>query len=354
MDTVSGYINSGIKITSDLSLINRDEWNDFVLSHPGGNIFQSPYMVDLYLQTGIYEPLCLFAADASGKISGLLVAGIIHNGTFLKRWVSSRAIITGGPLVNEHEGEIAGELIRALKRQVSGKVTYIQIRNLHDTSHYKGNILDNGFTFEDHLDILFDLTASQDDLWHAIHTTRRKQISRAERRGVQIDIPDCPDKETIDKCYRILENVYRRAGLPLPSEGFFFKSFESLSQLKMIKAFLARTEDKIIGFRFVLLYRDMVYDWYAGSDTRYNDRYPNDILPWAVIKWGKEQGFRIFDFGGAGHPKEKYGVRDYKLRFGGNVVNYGRYLAVNRPLIYLAARQYLRVKKQKAGSENSD
>ncbi len=43
------------------------------------------------------------------------------------------------------------------------------------------------------------------------------------------------------------------------------------------------------------------------------------------MEWGSENKFNIFDFGGAGKPGEEYGVRNFKKRFGGKSVNFGRY-----------------------------
>lgn len=39
----------------------------------------------------------------------------------------------------------------------------------------------------------------------------------------------------------------------------------------------------------------------------------------------KELGCTTFDFMGAGKPNKPYGVREFKKRFGGELVEYGRY-----------------------------
>ncbi len=78
----------------------------------------------------------------------------------------------------------------------------------------------------------------------------------------------------------------------------------------------------------------MIYDWYAGSDLDYANLHPNDLLPWKGMLWAKEKGYQVYDFAGAGSPAKKYGVRDYKLRFGGKLENFGRYQCIHRPLFY--------------------
>ena len=82
-----------------------------------------------------------------------------------------------------------------------------------------------------------------------------------------------------------------------------------------------------------ITFKDTIYDFYAGSKVKFYNKYPNDLIPWEVFKWGKENNYKVFDFGGAGKPGVPYGVRDYKLKFGGELVNFGRFEKVNKPLL---------------------
>jgi lipid II:glycine glycyltransferase (peptidoglycan interpeptide bridge formation enzyme) len=52
---------------------------------------------------------------------------------------------------------------------------------------------------------------------------------------------------------------------------------------------------------------------------------------WHILKWGAENGYRHYDFGGAGRPNEQYGVRDFKAKFAGELVSYGRNVCVHAP-----------------------
>ena len=40
---------------------------------------------------------------------------------------------------------------------------------------------------------------------------------------------------------------------------------------------------------------------------------------------------------GVGKPDQEYGVRDFKARFGGELVNYGRLTRINNPFLYSLA-----------------
>ena len=66
--------------------------------------------------------------------------------------------------------------------------------------------------------------------------------------------------------------------------------------------FCAYYEGEIIGCMLALAFKDKIYDFYAGSIKKFYNKYPNDLIPWEVFIWGKENGYRVFDFGGAGKP----------------------------------------------------
>ena len=48
---------------------------------------------------------------------------------------------------------------------------------------------------------------------------------------------------------------------------------------------------------------------------------------------------------GAGVPDKPYGVRDFKMEFGGEVVEYGRYLHIRKPLLYKIGKWGVRILK---------
>jgi lipid II:glycine glycyltransferase (peptidoglycan interpeptide bridge formation enzyme) len=53
---------------------------------------------------------------------------------------------------------------------------------------------------------------------------------------------------------------------------------------------------------------------------------------WHLLEWGaNSEQYRVYDFGGAGKPDEEYGVRDFKAKFGGDLVNFGRNIFVHQP-----------------------
>ena len=51
------------------------------------------------------------------------------------------------------------------------------------------------------------------------------------------------------------------------------------------------------------------------------------------MRWGIVNGIKVFDWLGAGKPNKEYGVRDFKLEYGGKVVEFGRYEKIHKPFL---------------------
>jgi lipid II:glycine glycyltransferase (peptidoglycan interpeptide bridge formation enzyme) len=217
---------------------------------------------------------------------------------------------------------------RACKRAV-----YTEIRNLwHDNRSLQYL---EAYHHEEHLNFLINLDRSEDQVWKLIHGARRKNIRRAYERGLSVE--EVSNRSLIPVFYGILKETYREVGIPLADISLFEAGFEIFCSKNLAKFFLARLGDRYVGARAVLLFRGEIYDWYAGADRRYLQHYPNDILVWHILKWGANNGYRVFDFGGAGKPDVEYGPREFKRRFGGELVNFGREaLVYKRPEMILA------------------
>jgi len=319
-----------IEVTTSPDL---DQWDEFIRNHPHGNIFQTSEMAEVYKRTKNYELIRLAAIDRSTKeILGILQGVVIKEvGSFLGSF-SARSIIHGGPLLTDGaEGTKAlRKLVQCYDKIVHNKVLYTQTRNLWDTSEISSTLNDLGYRYEDHLNFLINLNRSEKEIWRDIHKSRRKGINRAAKKGIVIE--ELKEKGLISTVYKILKETYNNARIPLADISLFKSAFEILVPKNMAKFYVAKHEDKIVAVRIILSYRGTIYDWYAGSLSDYLSFYVNEALVWHILKEGANNGYRVFDFGGAGKPNEEYGVREFKRRFGGKLVNFGRYTRVYQPL----------------------
>ena len=140
------------------------------------------------------------------------------------------------------------------------------------------------------------------------------------------------DKKNIPIFYDIIEETYKNARVPLADISLFESAFDILVPKNMAKYYIAKYKNTIIGARLVTIYKKVIFDWYAGALILYLPMYVNEALVWHILKEGASNGYRTFDFGGAGSPYKEYGVREFKRRFGGKLVNFGRYIKVYSPV----------------------
>lgn len=312
---------------------NKDAWSSFVYYHPNGNIFQTPEICLIYERTKNYEPFLVAVLNSNDEIEGLLLSVIQKEHSSWFGRFSARSIIWGGPLVNNKKLDVLGLLLTEYIKQVKHKAIYSQFRNLWQLDKKERLVFEkNGFRNKVHLNVINNLKQSPNELLMSMHKGRRKNIRRASRIPLEFDEARTADEELL--CIQLINNTYKKIKLPAPNQSFFSCAFNQFKGDTIIKKFIAKYHGKIISCRIILCYKEYIYDWYTGADEKHLDKYPNDFLIWKIMEWGMENGFSTFDFGGAGKPDEYYGVRDYKLKFGGSLINTARYEKINNKLLY--------------------
>jgi lipid II:glycine glycyltransferase (peptidoglycan interpeptide bridge formation enzyme) len=318
-------------VITDYHKIDQKKWEDFVFNHPRGNIFHTPEMINVYEKTKNYYPVVLFAIQDQ-EIVGVISGVIQKEYKGLLGYLTSRCIVLGGPLVKNDNQSIIDGLLKSLVNRVNKKSIYVQFRNLFDMKQHSQIFINQGFHYEQHLDILIDLKKSFDILKTKIHKSRRRNYSKSLNKGVVIkNLISITD---IQEGYKLMQKNYKRIKLPFPD----YSLFKSLAEILIPKGFCLSYgiyfNSELIGFRIALTYKNSIYDYYAGSSSEHSNKYPNDVLVLELLKYGCDGGYTFFDFGGAGKPDEAYGVRDHKLKFGGELVEYGRFVKINNKIIY--------------------
>ena len=111
---------------------------------------------------------------------------------------------------------------------------------------------------------------------------------------------------------------------------------------------MVKWKDKIIGgIVCPVLEGKTIYELYiCGLDQEYKDLSPSVMATYAAIEYGFKNGFKKFDFMGAGKPSEDYGVRDFKAKFGGDLVEHGRFIKICNPFLFNLGKAGLSILKK--------
>jgi lipid II:glycine glycyltransferase (peptidoglycan interpeptide bridge formation enzyme) len=177
-----------------------------------------------------------------------------------------------------------------------------------------------------------DLNLTPEEVLHNIGPRTRKHIRSGLRKG-NVVIETLTQKEHLADWYGVIQKTYLAARVPLADYALFEAAFDHLHAGGMIKFWLARLGDAYVAASVELLYKQTMYGWYGGVDRAYSREVPGELIMWHILKWGAENGYHVYDFGGAGKPDQEYGVRDFKAKFGGNLVDYGRDLYIPNPAL---------------------
>ena len=327
--------------------LDKDQWRAFVDHNPMGNIFHTPEMFQVFARTKGHRPTLWAATGSDGQILALVLPVQVTLLGGLARRLTTRAVAYGSVLCDPGPAGKEGlmGLLRTYVQEAGCEALFTELRNLSDLCPVQPVLDSCGFVHADHLNYLIDLDRPVEEIMQGIGARTRKNIRRGLRRG-EVMIEEVRERDQVSVWYDLLRRTYVNAQVPLADRSLFEAAFDVLYPKNMIRVVLARVGDVYVGTSVELLYKDVVYGWYGGVDRDYGRYVPNELLMWNILQWGAENGYRVYDFGGAGSPDEEYGVRDFKAKFGGSLVCYGRNCCVHAPrLLWLSERGYRLVRR---------
>lgn len=318
--------------------ISPTAWQELVDRSPYATWFQTSEAYQFYVVNK--EEMMPFAigVEEDGHLTGVIVGYTTQERNPIKQLLTCRSIIIGGPLLDEH---ISNEALRALllaAKCVTKNSIYVETRNFHNYNHWRDLFANCGFLYQPHYDIHVHCNTT-----HTMSERRQRELKRAVKNGAEII--EASSEQEIRDWYQILRQLYRqKVRTPLWSEAFFLQFYRS----GVGKYLLVKYEGKVIGGMMCPIFAGKaIYEWYVcGLDEAYREQYPSVMATYAAIESAKQNDIPMFDFMGAGVPDKPYGVRDFKMEFGGEVVEYGRYLCVRKSLLYKIGKWGVNVMKK--------
>jgi serine/alanine adding enzyme len=327
------------KLIFSASQLEALGWATFVEAHAGGSVFQSPGMHELFSGTRRMKPVVVGVAETgSGLLRGVLLGVNIRELPGPAGYFSSRTVIYGGPLIDPEAHDrnvVLGLLLDGLISRVKRHTIFIQFRNFFSQDEFKEVYRARGFYFRERLNLVVD-TTGMEQVVKSMSASRWRQIRKGLALGAKCIIPENTDQ--VREFYAILVDLYKhKVKKPLPAWDFFEQFYAMTKDGKLGKIFLVEYKGRIIGgILSPVTPGRMIFEWYVcGLDHEYREVHPSVLATWAAIDYAVKHKVPGFDFMGVGIPGREYGVREFKARFGGKMVNYGRFARVNNRLFYM-------------------
>ena len=319
--------------------INPLAWKKLVDESPYATWFQTQEAYQFYAANKQEMTPFACGVERDGELRAVCVGYVTKERCRIKQFYTRRAIIIGGPLIADsaNEDDIARMLYTIRQPEVLITVStfcptwrnlpiYIETRNFHDYSRRKTVFDACGFAYQPHLNIQVPC-----DTAHTMSEQRQRQVKKAIKNGAII-VQATAEKEIHD-WYQILQQLYHtKVRTPLFKKDFFLRFYRESRGIYL----LVKYQDKVIGGMMCpILNTKAIYEWYVcGMDEDYRELYPSVMATHAAIEYAKAHGIAMLDFMGAGQPNVPYGVRDFKMEFGGELVEHGRYVCVQKLVLY--------------------
>lgn len=324
------------------SIPEKKRWLSLLNTSPFASPFQTLEYLNVIKELPDYDAE-VFSLYEHEELKALMVITIMQD-SGIKRKFSKRGIIFGGPVINENvtKDELAFFLKESCEK-LKGQVIYLETRNLFDYSLYKESFNDAGWEYKPYLNYQLSLSdIERDKILSIFQYNRRREIKQSLARGANYF--ECNDEIEIEEIYNILNELYRsRVKVPLPTLDYFLTLFRK----EIIKVFIVKHNNKIVGGSFCpVLPGKRIYTYYYCGIRNYHKKiFPTHLAVLAAIEYAVDHHIPIIDFMGAGKPEIEYGVRNYKSKFGGTLVEHGRFIKILDPLLYNIGKVGLKVLK---------
>ena len=170
-----------------------------------------------------------------------------------------------------------------------------------------------GFGAEYYASYRTDLTKSEDELFNGMESACRRCVRKAEKSGVKIE--EAHDLAFADEYYEQLQDVFAKQGL-VPTYSVervrsLVKNLEPSGSVLLIRA--RDPEGKCIATGIYPGFNKIAEFWGNASFRSHQSFRPNEACHWYAIRHWKKRGAAIFDWGGEGTYKEKYGCTPHRV-----------------------------------------
>ena len=170
-----------------------------------------------------------------------------------------------------------------------------------------------GFTCEFYTSYRTDLTQPEEKLFNNMDSACRRCVRKAEKSGVIIE--EAHDFAFADEYYQQLKDVFAKQGL-IPTYKVervraLVKNLEPTGRVLLVRA--RDPEGKCIATGIFPGFNKIAEFWGNASFRSSQILRPNEAIQWHVMRYWKKRGAEVYDWGGGGTYKEKYGCTVHRV-----------------------------------------
>lgn len=301
---------------------DRKKCNSFVQKHPLGTIHQLYEWGEFQAKSAGRDKFwTLYLKGDKGELKG--VALIIRQTLpFGKSWL----YCPRGPLIDYSNKDQVSALfarIKELAKQENAVFFRFDPPHLKGTKiHLKGvkGVKKAHAHYQPESTLIVDLTPSEDEILKQMKPKGRYNIKIATKHDISIK-----ESENIETFYNIFKETTTRdhfSGHPLK---YYQDMMQSLGTDRA-KLFLAYYNKRPLAGAIIIYFGDTATYYFGASSNENRNTMAPYLLHWHIMRDAKKREYKKYDlFGIAPEGVKKHhwsGVTDFKLKFGGQRVNY--------------------------------
>jgi FemAB-related protein (PEP-CTERM system-associated) len=281
--------------------IDWQSWDAYVKAHAFGTPFHLSSWQYTIGNTFGHEPRHIVACDEKGEVVGVLPLFFVRSRLFGRMLVSTPQAAYGGILSNsESVTFVIFERARNLANESNAQ--FLELRN------FQQPLADDSLAKKD-LYVTFrqELFADPEKNMLAIPRKTRAEV----REGIKHGLEFRENQIGVDQFFDVYSRSVRELGTPVFPKKLFANGMAEFG--RNCRIFSVHWQGKLVSAVWTLFYKDEVVPYFGGSIREYNRLAVNNFMYWMLIKYGCENGYRIFDFG---RSKKGTGSFDFKKRWG--------------------------------------
>lgn len=172
---------------------------------------------------------------------------------------------------------------------------------------------DLGFTAEAYASYRTDLTPPEDKIFGGMDSACRRCIRKAEKSGVVIE--EAHDADFADEYYDQLKEVFAKQNLvptyPVERVRALVRNLEPTGRVLLVRA--RDPQGNCIATGIFPGYNKIFEFWGNASRRSGQNLRPNEAIHWYAMRYWKQRGVEVYDWGGEGKYKEKYGCVAHRV-----------------------------------------
>jgi lipid II:glycine glycyltransferase (peptidoglycan interpeptide bridge formation enzyme) len=293
LDAYSGIIHGGTTAAA-LPSSEAERWDRFVEAAPGGDIVQTTIWAQAKRALGF--EVCQVVAHRGDEIAG---GGQIIITRFGR--LGALGYVARGPLVREACPEQATLVLAEIERAARAKrVRHLIIQPPEGGDFIIPVLAARGYApaapeVAPSATLRIDLSHSLDQILAHMSASKRYEVRRSQRQGVQVRFGG---REDLDLFHGLHEATARRQKFRAVSRSYLHVHWEALNSKGWTQLFFACHQGRPLAAMWATSFGDTVTGRLSGWNGQDRRLLPNVALEWRVIEWAKGQGFRFYDLGG--------------------------------------------------------